>query len=101
MGRVLCESKFVSMYSLCHCIVIINNVLYSVICIANATLRSIQNGRHFPDDIFKIIFLNENVHISISIKISLKCVPRGPINNIPALVQIIAWRQAIIWANDG
>ena len=27
---------------------------------------------------------------------------RGPINNIPALVQIIAWRpQAIIWINDG
>ena len=30
------------------------------------------------------IFLNENV--SISIKISLKFVPKGPINNIPALV---------------
>ena len=32
------------------------------------------NGRHFPDDIFKCIFLNENVLISI--KISLKFVPR-------------------------
>ena len=38
----------------------------------------------FPDDIFKCIFLNENVLISI--KISLKCVPNGQINNIPALV---------------
>ena len=47
-----------------------------------------QNGRHFTDDIFKCIFLNENVWISI--KISLKFVPKGPINNIPALVQIIA-----------
>ena len=28
-----------------------------------------------------------------SIKISLKFVPNGPINNIPALVQIMAWRQ--------
>ena len=55
------------------------------------TLRPRQNGRHFPDDIFKCIFLNENVWISI--KISLKLVPKGPINNIPALVQIMAWRR--------
>ena len=50
-----------------------------------------QNGRHFPDDIFKSIFLKENVWISIII--SLKFVPEGPINNIPALVQIMAWRR--------
>ena len=25
------------------------------------TLRPRQNGRHFPDDVFKCIFLNENV----------------------------------------
>ena len=36
-------------------------------------------------------FLNENVWILI--KISLKFVPTGPINNIPALVQIMAWRR--------
>ena len=47
----------------------------------------------FPvsDDIFKCIFLNENVRIPI--KIPLKFVPKGPINNIPALVQIMAWRR--------
>ena len=50
-----------------------------------------QNGRHFADDTFKHIFLNENARISI--KISLKFVPKGPINNIPALVQIMAWRR--------
>ena len=55
------------------------------------TLRPKQNGRHFADDIFKWIFLNENVWIPI--KISLKFVLQGPINNIPALVQIMAWRQ--------
>ena len=55
------------------------------------TLRPRQNGRHFPDDIFKCIFLKENVLISI--KISLKFVPKGPINNIPASVQIMAWRR--------
>ena len=29
----------------------------------------------------------------IPIEISLKFVPKGPINNIPALVQIMAWRR--------
>ena len=36
-------------------------------------------------------FLNENIRISI--KISLKFVPKGPINNSLALVQIMAWHQ--------
>ena len=55
-------------------------------------LRPRQNGRHYADDMFKCIFLNENVWISI--KISLKFVPKGPINNIPLLVQIMAWRRS-------
>ena len=55
------------------------------------TLRPRQHGRHFADDIFKRIFLNENVRISITI--SLKFVPKGPINNIPSLVQAMAWRR--------
>ena len=54
------------------------------------TLRPRQTGRHFPEDFFKFIFLNENVWISITI--SLKVIPRDPISNIPALVQIMAWR---------
>ena len=53
------------------------------------TLRPRQNGRRFADDTFKRIFLNENVRISI--KISLKFVPKNPINNNPSLVQIMAW----------
>ena len=55
------------------------------------TLRPRQNGRHFADDIFKYIFLNENAWIPI--KISLTFVPKGRINNILALVQIMAWRR--------
>ena len=56
------------------------------------TLRPRQNGRHFAGDIiFKCIFMKENVWIPI--KISLKFVPKGPINDIPALVQIMAWRR--------
>ena len=43
------------------------------------TLMPRQNGRHFADDIFKCIFLNENIWIPI--EISLTCVPKGPINN--------------------
>ena len=51
-------------------------------------LKPRENGRHFADDSFKRIFLNDNVRISI--KISLKFVPEGTINNIPALVEIIS-----------
>ena len=55
------------------------------------TLRPRQNGHHFADDIFKCLFFHENVWISI--KISMQFVPKGPIYNIPALVQILAWRR--------
>ena len=55
------------------------------------TSRPRQNGCHFPDDISKGIFLNENALISI--KISLKFIPKDPINNIQAFVQIMAWRR--------
>ena len=55
------------------------------------TLTPRQNGRHFADSIFKCILLNENVWITI--KNSLKFVPEVPIYNIPALVQIMAWRR--------
>ena len=43
------------------------------------------------DDIFNCIFLNENDRIPI--QISLKCVPRSPIDNESALVQVMVWRR--------
>ena len=43
------------------------------------TLRPRHNGHHSADNLFKCIFLNEDVWISV------------PINNIPALVQLMAW----------
>ena len=49
-----------------------------------------QHGRHFADNIFKRIFLNENV--GIFIQFSLKVVPKGPIDNKSALVQVMACR---------
>ena len=59
------------------------------------TLRPRQDGRHFVEDIFECIFLNENVWISLNI--SPKFVPMVRINNFPALVQIMAWR----WPGPG
>ena len=56
------------------------------------TLRPRRNEQPFAYDIFKCIFFNENVIIYF--KVSLKFVPKGPINNIPALVQIMAWRRS-------
>ena len=52
-------------------------------------------------DVFPHIFFNTlrlrqndfNENVWISIKISLKFVPNGPINNIPALVQIMVWHR--------
>ena len=46
-------------------------------------------GRETMTDIFKHNFFNENVWILIAI--SLQFVLKGPVNNIPALVQIVAW----------
>ena len=43
------------------------------------------------DDIFKCIFLNENYEITI--RITLKFVHRSPIDNNPALVQVVGWRR--------
>ena len=47
-----------------------------------------QNGRHVTEDIFKYIFMNGK--FCILIRISLKFVPNGPIDNKSALVQVIA-----------
>ena len=54
-------------------------------------LRQRQNDRHFADNIFKCISLNENAWILH--EISLKFAPNVRINNIPALFQIMAWRR--------
>ena len=65
---------------------------YGMLCL----IGSVSNtGPHFPDDIFKYIILNINVRTLITI--SLKFVPKGPINSIPASVQIMA----IFWTYDG
>ena len=69
------------------------NINLKHICILNA-LRPKQNDRHFVDSISKWIFFDEDVWTLL--KISLKFVPKVRINNIPAMVQIMAWR----WQDD-
>ena len=54
----------------------------------------VQNSRRFADEISECIFMNENVWIWI--KISLKVVPMGLIDNKWALVRVMAWR----WSGD-
>ena len=46
---------------------------------------------NLADDIFQCIFVNEND--TIPIQISLISVPRSPIDNKPALVEVMAWRR--------
>ena len=64
---------------------------WTLLCKRINTLRPRQNCRPFPDDFFKCIFLKENVKTAI--KISLKFVPNGPMNNIPVFVQIMVCRR--------
>ena len=65
-----------------------SQIIYvSNICVNR--LRPKRNGHHFTDEFFKCIFFNKNVWISI--KLSPKFVPKRPICNIAALVQIMAW----------
>ena len=87
--------KFIEFHSVSvnrHCCHISHLLVPNVTTLTLNTTRPRQNGRRFADGTFKSIFLNENVIISI--KISMKLVPKGPINNNPALVQIMAWRRS-------
>ena len=62
------------------------------------SLRTRWNRRHFADNIFKCIFFYENVWTLL--KISLEFVPKVWFNNIPALVQIMAWHLPGEWVSD-
>ena len=69
-----------------HCHVMTSSVWHHLIHWGRDTMDAISQT------IFSnAFFLNENA--SIAIKISLKFVPKGLINNITALVQIMAWRR--------
>ena len=57
-----------------------------------------QNGRHFADDVSRCISMNKKFCILITI--SLKFLPKGPIDNSPALVSIMAWRSLGVVENN-
>ena len=50
------------------------------------------------DGIFKCIFLNENDKIPI--QIFIETCSHSPIDNTPALVQVMAWHRTGAWTND-
>ena len=94
-GRVFFGSSYI--------ILLIHHVWYGTIYIAIVslkaknmygivinTLRLRQNDWHFTEDIFKHIFWTENV-CWIPMIIALNFVLKVPINNSPALDQIMAW----------
>ena len=56
------------------------------------TFRPRQHRRHFADDFCTCIFLNKNG--CILIKFSLNYVRKCPIDNNPALFQMMDWRQS-------
>ena len=60
-----------------------------------------QNGCYSTDDIFRYVFLNEK--FCILIKISLKFIPKGPIDNNPSIGSDNGlapnMRQVINWTN--
>ena len=100
MAAILSQPQCVE--TILHCIFIFNILLFPrvifppTLCIA--VLKAItvsptpspnspppgQNGCHFTDNIFRCIFVNEK--LCFLIKISLKFIPKGPIDNNPAFV---------------
>ena len=84
------------LYSICHCVqnqqglVVVWAISQPITTVLTHWGRD-KMAANFPDDTFKRIFLNEN--ILMSTKNSLKFVAKGLINNIPALVLIMAWRR--------
>ena len=71
---------------LCN-IILPDDISHNTLNINTLGLR--QNFCHVAHNIFKCIFVNENIWIWL--EVSLKFVLKVQINNIPALVQIMAW----------
>ena len=59
---------------------------FHCLTLSTNTLTTTKNSRYIVDDISTFILLNENY--------CMWCFSKGPINNKPALVQIMDWRRA-------
>ena len=79
-------SQLTSQHLSLRCYFILGRWCHSL---ATGTIPLIKWGPSKMDAILKT-FSN-----AFSIKISLKLFPKGPINNIPTLVQIMAWRRTV------
>ena len=82
----ICDTNQGSLLSMLI-ISLLSRLVWNTILYINL-LRPRQRDCNFPDDIFKCIFLNENVWISL--KISLMFLHKVRVDNIPALVQLMA-----------
>ena len=69
----------------------LQNILHEDVLARLTSSPSGQNGRHFADDSFNYIFMNEK--FCVVIPISLEFVPQGPIDKMSSLVQVMAWRR--------
>ena len=74
-------------------------LMFSWTRLITSTLRRGQDGRRFPDDIFKCIFLNENDKIPF--QISMKFVPRSPIDNKPVPIHYLIQCWLVIKSVQG
>ena len=77
-------------YSMSHKIYIRFGCAFMV-ATPSVLIEAEESNRHFADDIFKCIFVNENIWIVN--KIPLNCIPWGSIDNSSVLVQIMTWRR--------
>ena len=77
-----------------------NSIAKALELLQSCTYKPLRYLTHLPldkmaailaDDNFKCIFSNENDRITI--RMSLQLVPRSPIDNMPTLFQVMAWRS--------
>ena len=72
---------------------ILRRMTESFICdLGNSSPHPGQNGLHLADDLFKYTYMKQKS--CVFIRISLKFIPKGPIDNDSALVLVKACRRA-------
>ena len=95
-GHTYHETAYFNCNTLVHCNMYLHHSIpdYAILALTHwgREKMDVISQTTFPSAFYWMcILLNE--HVWITIKNSLKFVPEGPINNIPALVQIMAWRR--------
>ena len=71
-----------------------NPLIYLLMSLAIALLLSLTHwDRDRMAAILQTMFSNAFSWMKMLLNISLKFVPNGPVNNIPSLVQVMAWRR--------